>query len=200
MKQGIGVLGIPVLMLFLALPIHARPPKNGLDARIKEIRAQYVSIENRLSSFKREPLEVNEGCSYTIELYRQGEAVVKISCKSDICDMADVREDYYFKDGRLFFAYLKDVTAIRPDMQTGKVDGWRVREDRVYVTDGEIIQHLIKEKEIEEDESQDLSSMPNAPTSNSEDATRVEGQINDHLRWFQELYRDRTKLHLMGIE
>lgn len=191
--------GVCILMS-LALPAVSKPVKPAANPQVQEIRAQYGAIESGLPTFKRDFVEVNEGCAYTIELYRQGDSVMKISCVNDVCDMADGREDYYFKNGRLCFAFLKDVTALQPNRNTGSVAGWRVREDRVYVVEGRIIQHLVKRKDIEDGQSQDLSAMANTAVSDSENAERIEGQIKDHLGWFRDLFRGKVDLQIKGLE
>lgn len=140
--------GFFCLLAFLSGIVPPALRAADVEARIREIRAKYESVENaKLSkktiSFEGEDEPVNGECTF----YRQGDQIVKVVFTYG-GDHGANDESYYYDGGRLFFVHASDgawnfTGRTLPNGESETVDS--VTEHRVYVDGGAIIRHLVKE-------------------------------------------------------
>lgn len=124
------------------------------NSDIAEIRSEYLSIREQIDTEKLTKQEEEFTCTREdnhgrLVRYLDGEKVIMVEHVSGIGHAFSTKR-YYFKDGELFFVFVKETSwgfgGPVQDGQSGTID--KIHETRYYIHSGEIIRQLEKSFEI----------------------------------------------------
>ncbi|MBN1499693.1 MAG: hypothetical protein JW982_06050 [Spirochaetes bacterium] len=103
------------------------------DAQIRQIRADYILVEDSIRKIKPVSVTLNEFDNYLC--YKADKKILKIELFSE-----GVRTSFYYKNRKVFFIFIEN--AWNKSVQDS---GQPFKEERVYIYNDKIIEALIKE-------------------------------------------------------
>ena len=129
---------------------------------IDDIRANFSESRKNIDSMNRSKVELNElsteGAEATI--YKQNKEIKLIEVKAYM-EMGNAKDEYYFKDGKLFFVYTKEENYNAPPttkfFDESKIE---ISENRYYFIDNKLVKWL-KDKKIVPKSSKDYIKTQN---------------------------------------
>jgi hypothetical protein len=168
------------ILFFLAsnspLPLRA----DAIEDRVSEIRARYNGIERaklRRSTIRFESEMDPFSAAWTGHF--EGDDLVKVHIASALGDHGAYDEYFYYDRGRLFFVYAVENSwyftgRSLPNGEGETID--RTAEHRIYLSEGRVIRHLVKEASAKDAASLPslIAKAPNRPAKDEEDAERAE--------------------------
>lgn len=150
------------LLLFVAN--NALAQSSTTETKVQQIRAEYARINKASLTAKTLKWESPEECqpsfqSGTVTFYSEKGKLVKIYSEGGE-DHGEWKEEYYFKDGRLFFIYQNNAYGGAADPTANKI------QNRHYIDNDLVIK------------SMETSSVKDAEKAGQEELTRLIKTVN----------------------